>query len=163
MSGPVLLLVVMVLVPFFVIVWNKMRVKGKILCFFLRKDKSLLPKLCKLESDFVVFVDRAYDIYPDFVRVTRFPAGWPTPLQEVVPTMLYDEEDAIPLDWINLDNRLERAMELKAALDENFFKRLVTETTKELSGGALGSWKKYLPFILVGVGVVGLVVLLVLR
>ena len=162
MNLGVFVLVLTILVPLFLIAWNRQRVKGRMLCYFIRKDKSLSPKLCELVSDFVIFGDRAYDVYPDFVRLTRFPMGWPAMLQELVPTSLYDEEDAIPLDWINLANRLESSMNLRSALEENWVQKLVHEAATEGSGTKL-NWRKILPIALIIIGVIGLVVLLFMR
>ena len=119
-------------------------------------------KLCALENDFVIYEDRAYEVYPDFVRITRFPMGWPAMLQELVPTLLYDEEDAIPLDWIDLDNRLERSMNLRSALEENWVRKLVHEAATEGAGFKI-NWRKVIPIALIAIGVIGLVSLLLLR
>ena len=162
MSPGVLALLVTFLLPVFLVFWNKKRIKGKILCHIVRKDKSVVVKLCELKSDFVLFEDRAYDIYPDMVRVTRFPAGWPSILQELIPCVLYDEEDAIPLDWINLDNRLERSMNLRSALDENWIRKLVKEAAAEGAGFKF-NWRKVLPIALLVMGALGLVFLLLMR
>jgi hypothetical protein len=138
--------------------WNRQRVKGRLLCIITRKDKSVDVRLCELRNDFVISGDRAYDVYPDFVRVGKFPMGWPAFLQELVPVALYDEEDAIPLDWVSLDNRLERSMELRAALDENWLRKLVQEAAAE--GGMRFNWRKVLPILLIGIGLIGLVFIL---
>lgn len=162
MSLGVLALIITFLIPFMVILWNRQRVKGKILCYFVRKDKSVLGKLCELRSDFVVFQDRAYELYPDLVRVARFPMGWPAMFQELVPCVLYDEEDAIPLDWIRLDNRLERAMNLKSALDENWIKKLVHEAAAEGAGFRI-NWRKAIPIAMILLGGIGLISMLAMR
>ena len=154
-------LILTIAFPLFMVMWNRQRVKGKILCFFVRKDKSVIGMLCELRNDFVIFEDRAYDIYPDFVRVARFPMGWPAMLQELVPSALYDEEDAIPLDWIDLDNRLERSMNLRSALEENWVRKLVHEAATEGTGSKI-NWRKILPIGLMILGAGGLVVLLVM-
>lgn len=160
--GPVITLGSVVLGLFFLIMWNRQRVKGKLLAFIVRKDRSVLPKLCELRDDFLIFKSRAYEVYPDFVRICRFPMGWPAFLQELVPGLLYDEEDSCPLDWIHLDDRKGRAMELRAALDENWIRKLVEETARE--GGIFGiNWRRVLPFLILGIGVVGLIVLFVLK
>lgn len=158
MSGALALLITVIFGLAGIVFWNKSRIKGKMLCYFVRKDKSLVGKLCELKDDFVIFGRRAYDVYPDFVRVARFPMGWPSILQELVPCALYDEEDAIPLDWINLDNRLERAMELKAALDENWLRKLVQEAAAV--GGLAINWRRIFPLVLIGIGVVGLLLIM---
>ena len=145
-----------------IIMWNRQRVKGKLLAFIVRKDRSVQTKLCELRDDFMIFRNRAYDVYPDFVRICRFPMGWPAFLQELVPACLYDEEDAIPLDWINLDNRLERAMELRSALDENWIRKLVEETSRE--GQAFNiNWRKILPILLLGIGVIGIIIIFIMK
>ena len=155
-------LILTILGPLFLIAWNRQRVKGKMLCHFVRKDKSLDSKLCPLRFDFVEYGSRAYDVYPDFVRIARFPMGWPAFLQELVPVALYDEEDAIPLDWIKLDNRLESAMNLKSALEENWVRKLVHEAATEGQGFKL-NWRKIFPIVLIAIGVIGLIVLMIAR
>jgi len=162
MNLGVFVLVITIVFLLLLIAWNRQRVKGRMLCYFVKKDKSLVSKLCELQNDFVIFEDRAYDVYPDFVRITRFPMGWPAFLQELVPSVLYDEEDAIPLDWIDLDNRLERSMNLRSALEENWVRKLVHEAATEGQGTRL-NWRKILPIALMAIGVIGLVVLLTMR
>ena len=149
------------LIPLVVIIWNKMRIRGKILGCFARKDKSVDFKLCLLKSSFVIYGDRAYDVYPDFVRVARFPAGWPTILQELVPCGLWDEEDAVQKDWVTLKPPVEGSLSLRAALDENWIKKLVAEAAAE--GGTRINWRKIFPIILLVVGALGLVTILVVR
>jgi len=162
MYGPIVLLVTFIGFPLGLIIWNRQRVKGKLLAFIARKDKSVIPKLCELRNDFMIFERRAYEVYPDFVRICRYPMGWPAFLQELVPTVLYDEEDSMPLDWISIDKRIGRSMELRSALDENWMRKLVEETARE--GSTFGiNWRRILPFLLLGVGVIGLVVLFILR
>lgn len=150
------------LIPLMVVIWNKMRTHGKILGFFARKDKSIVPRLCVLKSSFVIFEDRAYDLYPDFIRVTRFPAGWPSIFQELVPAGLWDEEDALQKDWVTLQPPKEGSLSLRAALDENWIKKLVAEAAAE-GGGLKFNWRKVFPILLIIVGVVGLVVILSMR
>ncbi len=162
MSAGVVVLIITFLIPFMLLLWNKQRVKGKILCYFVRKDKSVLGKLCELRSDFVIFEERAYEVYPDFVRVAKFPMGWPSVFQELIPAALYDEEDAIPLDWVNLDNRLERSMNLRSALDENWIRKLVHEAATE-GGGFRINWRKIIPIVLIILGAIGLVALMVMK
>jgi len=142
--------------------WNRQRVKGKMLCYFMRKDKSVVGQLCELKSSFVIWKDRAYDVYPDWIRVAKYPMGWPAALQELVPASLYDEEDALPRDWITLEPPKEGSLSLRAALDENWLKKLVHEAASEGSGFSI-NWRKMIPIGLMVIGVVGLVVMLAMR
>ena len=161
--GPMVVLGMVFIFPFFLIMFNRHRIKGKLLAFIARKDKSVLPRLCELRDDFMVFQNRAYDVYPDFIRLCRYPMGWPAFLQELVPAGLYDEEDAIPKDWIHPESEVQvRAMELRSALDENWLRKLVEETSRE--GGTFGiNWRKALPIILLIVGVIGIAAIFLLR
>jgi len=156
---PLGFLLTLIITLLILIGWNKIRVRGKMLCTFVRDDKSVEDKLCRLQDDFVIDCNLAYDIYPDFVRVKRFPSGWPWILQEIVPAALYDEGDAVPLDWVNLGNRLESAMNLKSALDENWIRKLVQETAAE-GGGFRINWRKIFPIILIVIGAIGLISLI---
>jgi len=155
MQGPVVMVFTFIFGLLSLIMWNRQRVKGRMLCFFIRKDKSVVQSLCELKSDFVIYKDRAYDVYPDFVRIIKFPMGWPAFLQELVPSSLYDEEDAIPLDWIDLDSRLERSMQLRSALEENWVRKLVHEAAVE-GGGAGINWRRVIPIVLIAIGIIGL-------
>ena len=161
MINPLGFLITLVIVILFLWTWNKVRTRGRMLCYFLRDDKSVNGELCRLQDDFVIHGNYAYDVYPDFVRVVKFPMGWPWLFQEMVPSSLYDEKDAIPLDWVNLGNRLESAMNLRSALDENWVRKLVHEAAVEGGGGGLKlNFRKIFPIILMVIGVVGLIFLI---
>jgi len=159
--GPVIALVITFLLPLVIIVYNKRRIQGKMLCYFARKDKSLVGELCELKASFVIWKDRAYDVYPDYCRVARFPMGWPWLFQEIVPAALYDEEDAIQKDWITLEPPKEGSLSLRAALEENWIKKLVAETSAE--GGFKLNWRKILPIALLVIGALGLISILVMK
>lgn len=156
------ILVIMILMPTLMIFWNRQRIKGKLLCFIVKNDKSVLPKLCELRDNFVIFANRGYEVYPDFVRLCRYPMGWPSFLQELVPTMLLDEDDRVPLDWITIGDRQGSSMELKSALDDNWVRKLVAEASRE-SGVAGINWRKVLPYLLIGVGIIGLIAMFALK
>lgn len=153
----IIVLVLLVLGLAAMMFWNKIRVTGKMLCFFLRKDKSVVGKLCVLQDAFVITESRAYDIYPDFVRVMRYPAGWPAFLQELVPASLYDEEDALPKNWVTLEAPKEGSLSLRSALEENWVRKLVQEAAAE--GGMRINWRRILPIALIGIGLLGLVII----
>lgn len=161
MSGVAVLIVMITFGLLGLVFWNRHRVKGKVLCFFNREDKSLLVCLCEVVDSWILFQNRAYDIFPEMVRLTKFPMGWPAFLQELVPCVLYDEEDAVPLDWIHMGNRQERAMELRAALDENWMRKLVEETAREGTPGF--NFKKIIPYAVLGIGVIGLIFILLMN
>ena len=158
MNPGILLLILVVVFPLLLVMWNRQRVKGKILCYFIRKDKSVIVKLCELQDQFVLFGSRAYDVYPDLIRIARFPMGWPAMFQELVPSALYDEEDAVPLDWITLGERKENAMNLRSALEENWVRKLVHEAATEGVGFRI-NWRKVIPIALIAIGIIGLIVL----
>jgi len=161
MNSALVALFLTLFIPVFMILWNRQRTRGKILCFFARKDKSLIGNLCRLRSSFIIWEDRAYDLYPDFIRITRFPLGWPSILQELVPTCLYDEEDALPRDWITLEKPEEGSLTLRAALEENWVKKLVQEAAAE--GGLRINWRRVIPIALMAIGIVGLIMILMMK
>jgi len=162
-TGPIILLLVIVVLPVGIILWTRQRVKGKVLGAIVRKDKSVLFKLLELRDDFVIWENRAYELFPALVRIALFPIGFPRFLQEIVPTVLLDEEDRLPLDWVNIDNREGSAMELKAALEENWVRKLVQEAAAESGSGFQFNLKKMLPIGIILLGVIGLGVMLFLR
>lgn len=159
--GPVILLAMLCIMPLFVIFYIRKKVRGKMLCYFIRKDRSLVGSLCELKNDFVYWNNRAYDVYPDLVRLQRYPAGpmIPSFMQEIVPCSLYMEEYADPMDWVDLNKSGPRSMELEAALEENFFRKMIHETSAE-AGGKGFNFRKMLPIIVIVVALVGLIILL---
>jgi hypothetical protein len=161
MNQGAVLLCLTLFIPVVLLFWNKVRVRGKMLCLFARKDKSVVPSLCELRDCFVIWGSRAYDVYPAFVRVQRYPAGWPSILQELVPSSLYDEEDALPKDWVTLETPREGSLGLRAALDEVWLKKLVAESSAE-GGGLRINWRKILPYLLMAIGVIGLIGIIVM-
>lgn len=162
MNSGIIALFITFLLPMAIIIYNKSRCRGKILGYFARKDKSLDGRLCVLKSSFVIYGDRAYDVYPDYIRVARFPMGWPTIFQELVPCGLWDEEDAVQKDWITLEPPKEGSLSLRAALDENWIKKLVAEAASE-GGGTKINWRKIFPIVLIVIGIGGLVLLMSMR
>lgn len=163
MSSIVLVVLVTFVMPVMIILWNRQRVKGKMLCCFLRKDKSVVFKLCQLKGAFVIWsqgvFSRQYDVYPDFVRLARYPQGWPSMLQELVPAALYDEDDAIPKDWETLEAAKEGSMKLHAAMEERWVQKVTHEVSAPEAGGGF-NWKRALPMLLIGIGVLVLLFLL---
>jgi len=163
MTGPLVLFIMMLMMPIALILWNKNRIKGKMLCYILKDDKSVTPKLCELRDDFVIYENYAFDVCPDLVRVARFPTGWPSFVQELVPCALYDIKNALPLNWINLKAADYRSMEVRSALDENWLRKLVHEAATEGApqSGGFGkiNWKKVLPIMLLVGGVIGFIVI----
>ena len=159
MAGIIVVIIMVFLVPVVVVLMNKRKVAGKMLCVMLKEDKSVDFRMCKLFRNFVFYGDRAYEVYPNRVRVTRFPSGWPSMLQELVPSSLFDEKDAIPLDWIWLTERYESAMKLRASIDENIYRTMAQVQVSE-TGRPSFNLKKALPFVLLAVGVIGLIFLI---
>jgi hypothetical protein len=163
MTGPLIFGLMLIMFPAFMMFWNKARVKGKMLCHMLREDNTLYVSLCQLQDAFVIFNNCAYDIYPKMIRFVAYPQGWPKFLQEMVPAAIYDEKDACPLDWINMGKREIRSMEVRAALDENWLRKLVKEAANDGAPGFKLNFKKILPILLLVVGVGGIIYLFVLR
>ncbi len=163
MESLVLVIAVTFIMPVMIIMWNRQRVKGKMLCCFVRKDKSVVFKLCQLKGAFVIWnqgmFSRQYDVYPDMVRLARFPQGWPAMLQELVPSALYDEDDAIPKDWIEMEAPKEGSMRLHAAMEERWVQKVTHEVSAPEAGVGF-NWKRALPILLIGIGVLGLMFLL---
>lgn len=158
--NPIGFLLTIILTVLILIAYNKVRVRGKLLCYFLRDDKSVNPELCKLQDDLVIHGNRGYDVCPDVVRVMKFPTGWPWILQELIPAALYDEEDAVPLNWVTLEKVMESAMNIKSALEENWIRKLVHEQEREAGGGFKLNWRKIFPIILMAGGAIGLIYLI---
>ena len=148
---------IMLLMPGLVILWNKSRTKLRVACYILRGDLWLQPQLCELMYDYILFNGKGYELHPKLARLVGFPSGWPKFLQETIPAFLLNEDDGIPLDWINPPKRKISSTETGTNLDPNIYRLLVQEAGKTAEG-ATGKFnlKKALPFLLVAVGILGL-------
>ncbi len=166
MQSLIMAVLVTILLPTLIIMYNRQRVKGKLFCHYLRKDKSIAHVLCELRGAFVIWkmgmYSRAYDVYPDMVRLGRYPMGWPKMLQELVPEALYDEDDAIPKDWVNLEAPKEGSMKLHAAQEERWVQKVSHEVSASETGQGF-NWRKVLPILLLIVGVGGLILVLTMK
>ena len=166
MSGAIVMLVVILLMPLFAIMWNKKRCKGKVVCVVTKEDSSVeLGQLGILYRSFIILGEVAFRVYPKRARPTRYPSGWPSILQETMPAFLLNETEAIPLDWVRLrdtspKSKKESSLKLRTSLDEEIYRTLAHVHTQE-SGKAKFNFKKALPFVLLAIGVLGLVFLIV--
>lgn len=159
------MLILVILFPFLMIIFNKVRTNGKVLLVIAKEDRSVAFKLNKPDYElFVHYNRRAYQLNTNFARLTRYPFGWPGFMQEVVPAFLLDEAYRDPLNWVDLENRVANSLELGSALDENWIAKIVQESSKDASLTAKKwSLKKALPFIIIGAGIIGLVVMFLLK
>jgi hypothetical protein len=163
MLGPIILIVTIVLFPFCLIMWNKARSKGKVVGIIARGDLWVQMALCEMVDDYIIFNGRGYEVYPKLARLMAFPSGWPKALQETLPSFLLREDDAIPLDWINLGNRMASSTETGTNLDANIYRIMIKEGSKIAEAGSGGGFsfnlKKSLPFILIAIGILGFLAL----
>lgn len=98
------MLVVILLIPVFLIGMNRMRTRGKCVCFMLLGTLPLSPKLLKVGKDgFVEFEGKKFQIQEEMIRLIQWPLGMPTILTEMVPAALYDIDTAEQLDWRSLN------------------------------------------------------------
>jgi len=140
------------------VVWNKLRTTGKTLCLICEEDKSIKQRLLPGNADFVIDVHygEAYYIFPERVRLMRFPAGWPSFLQENVPALLVNRGDGEPLDWNNLSKRVVSALEVGAAMEPQWLKNIVKGVQEGAGGTKL---QRIMPLISVALGVICMLIL----
>lgn len=152
------------LMPGFLILWNKSRTKMKVAAFILRGDIWVETRLCEIMYDYILFRGKGYEVHPTLARLVGFPSGWPKFLQETIPAFLINESDGLPLDWKNLGQRKLSSTEIGTNLDPNIYRLLVQEAGKTAEG-ATGRFnlKKAFPFILISIGILGLLAMLYLK
>lgn len=141
-----LYLVMILAIPLMIVVWNQQRCAGKMLCFFLDQAKFLKPKLLPADDDFVYDQQEgaAYYIFPERVRLTRFPAGWPIFLQQNIPTVLYETGNGEPLDWNDLSARVVSSKELGAAMEPKWLQNIVQGARE---GVGESKWQRMMPML----------------
>lgn len=147
LGGPVLL--------FF---YNRHRTVGKILCYILEEDRSVRSRLIKVEGDFLNFGGNRYLVNPDAVRLMRYPAGWPSWIQQIVPVCLYKVEESTPLDW-NTQMPVTNSSSALATVMEPEWLKLIVRGTREGATGALTGGNRVLTVLGVGASVLVLVMM----
>lgn len=160
MSGTLMMVLIFLFVPVIIFFWNQQRIAKKVLCLFLEEDRSINQRLLPAQTDFVLDLKmgQAYYIYPDNVRFMRYPAGWPTAIQQVVPVVLYERGNGEPLDWVHLEKRVVSATEIGAAMEPEWLKNIV-RGYRETSGET--KMQKMLPLLSVALGAICMLLLFV--
>ena len=136
--------------PVALLLFQRHRLAGKMLCFFMEKDKSLVPRLLKVQGPLVKFKGETYSVNPKRIRSIRYPTGWPASLQTVLPCGLYQREDfhpediIQPTDWVNLDPSKDSAVEVDSVLSPRWLAMFASSA----QGGAAGEVPKNLKLML---------------
>lgn len=160
-TGPLLIVILIVLLPVILLLSNKMRTKGKCLCFFMEGDLPVVPKLLKVVDDeFVTYDGGKYNIYEKACRIFYYPMGWPSILQERVPCALYRVGDGIPRNWVDLTERKVSSRELGSILDPHWLGMIVKGWQKEAGGG--DRLQRLLPLMMVALGALTLIMTFVI-
>lgn len=146
---------IMLLGPVAMFFFLRKRLAGKMLCLMLEKDRSAKNILVRVEGDFVNIDGDKYFVDSEAVRLIRYPGGWPTPLQHVLPTCLYQRDGVQPINWNTQSEISKSSKEVTAALDPHIFSAIVRGTRE---GGAASSIN--MRPILIVLGVIGIVTLL---
>ena len=157
MEGLLFTLWIMLLGPVVMFFFLRRRLAGKMLCLMLEKDRSAKNILVRVDGDFVSIDGDKYFVNTEAVRLIRYPGGWPTPLQHVLPTCLYHRDGAQPIDWNTLTEITQSAREVTAALDPHIFSAIV-RGTREGSTSTTGN----LRLIFIVLGGIGIITLLTL-
>lgn len=159
--GPFLIVILVVILPTILILSNKMRTRGKLVCFFMEGDLPLMPKLCKVVDDeFVEYEGGKYRVYEKACRIFYYPMGWPSILQERLSCALYKVGDGDPRNWTDLSERKVSSREMGSVLDPHWLGMIVKGWQKEAGGG--GRFEKMLPFLMLALGALTLLMCFVL-
>lgn len=113
---------------FLLMAYTRQITSNKMLCWFLEGDCSARPKLLKVEGDMVSFQGEEYAVTEDRVRNVRYPTGWPSFLQTVVPCSIYERGRFEPLNWVDLGEPGASSKEVGAALDPLWMVNIVKGT-----------------------------------
>ena len=164
MSGIISFLFTIILGCFLVFLWNQRRTIGKILVLFLEGDKYVRVCLLPVRGDFVMDfkTGEAYYIFPERVRLIRFPIGWPSILsfmQQIVPCVEYVRGDGEPLNWNKPAERTVSSKEVGAAMEPEWLSNLVRGYREAEGGGS--KWQRMLPVLGLGIGLITLILIFV--
>jgi hypothetical protein len=160
MSSVWVFAIIIILLPVFMLVMNKVKCSGKAMAVILRDGLPIDQRLCKVVRGFIVYNGCGYYMYDDLHRDMRYPAGYPSFMQETVKAYLIDEHDGVPLPWALIEEkpgmRMKRARELGACFDSEMFATYLKKSTEQ--GATLKgrfNWKRALPFALIALAILG--------
>jgi len=128
------------------------------LCWILEDDRSARIRLVKVRGDFVDIEGGTYGVRPDAVRLVRYPFGWPSWLQQIVPCSLYNKDGADPIGWNEQAPMSLSARELTAVLDPHWFSAIVKGTKEGGTAANIGGLRIVL-LVVAGVSIFSMVVL----
>jgi hypothetical protein len=163
----IVLLMVMIMTPLALVMFIKLRVKGKHYCYFLEENGILNPKLCKIDVDMVIDKGVKYIIKQgeDFTRYVPFPSMMPSFFQERVPASLYYRGEVRPVSWAVALRELKKGLrispiELDAVTDPRWMRAIVHGASE--GGGQEAGWRKMVPLLGLAVGAIALLLIFVL-
>ena len=133
---------------FLVIIFFAIRklVQGKILAFFVEKDKALKHRLFRPEGKFFKFKkeDEMYVIDPDCVMLVKYPFGMMIPdfIKQIVPCLIYAKGNPEPLSPANVSvvPKGMTAKQIASAVSEVVVKGIVQGVSEETKVSRFPSW-----------------------
>ena len=128
---PVVVLVLIFGIFGFFSIYPRFVTNGKMLCVFVEGNRTAQIKLLKVRDDLVTFgADKdKYGVDGNYVRLVRYPMGWPSFFQVTVPCVIYEMGRFDPLNWLNLGEPGASSKEVGAVLDP-FWLSLIVKGTK---------------------------------
>ena len=125
----IFMLFVFTLAALLMAVWVRFSTNNKVFCWFLEGDRSARVKLLKIiDNDFVEYKEDKYGVDPEFVRMVRYPMGWPGFLQVPVPCVMFEVGRFSPVNWIDCGDPGASSKEVAAVLDPHWMSLIVKGT-----------------------------------
>jgi len=125
----IFMLFIFTFVALIVSVWVRFSTNNKVFCWFLEGDRSARVKLLKIvDNDFVVYGGDKYGVDPEYVRMVRYPMGWPPFFQIPVPCVMFEVGRFSPVNWIDCGEPGASSKEVAAVLDPHWMSLIVKGT-----------------------------------
>lgn len=136
------------------------RIQGKLLAFFVEKDKTLKHFLFAPKGRFFKFAkeDEMYIIDPDCVLLVRYPFGMPKIVQQTIPCLVYARNNPKPLspEEVSVVPKGLTAKQISSSVNENIIKGIVKGVEEETKVSRIPPW------LLPGLSILLMVVLVVM-
>lgn len=157
MNAEVILVIIVILIPLFMIVSNKLQCKGKVAAIIIRNGLPLEVRRCKVLRGFIVYNGCGYRMDNMVHQDIGWPPGRQSFFQESLQAYLIDEDDAVPHNWRDVghgeQDRKKRAREVAEALNPELLGNYLHKQQQQ--GATKKKWniRKALPFVLIAGGI----------
>lgn len=126
--------------------YTQQSLRGKLLCFFHRPNRTIVEKKISLRSKYVIFDGGRFVVNPKRISLIWYKRGFHSFFPTFIPSLTYKWDTDQPLDPTTFQNTWDTPEARQAARGEESWKGFAKGVSSQV-GKKQGGLEKYLPWI----------------